>query len=159
MTFTMKSKPTIVSMLNARLAAELSAMDLYLLQGRMLENWGYNKLKERFVHESGDERGHADKLIQRILFLDGEPDLATRLKLSAGKTPKEMLQNALEYEYEVAQALNEGIKLSEAEGDNGTRHLLQELLKDTEDDHIFWLESQLKLIATLGSDKYLAQQL
>lgn len=155
----MKSKPVIISMLNTRLSAELSAMDLYLLQGRMLESWGYHKLKERFVHESSDERGHADRLIQRILFLEGEPDLSQRLKLSAGKNPKEMLQNALEYELEVAKALNEGIKLSETEGDNGTRQLLEELLKDTEEDHIFWLESQLKLISALGAEKYLAQQL
>ncbi len=91
----MKGKPNVISMLNTRLAAELSAMDLYLLQGRILENWGYRKLQERFVHESSDERGHADRLIQRILFLDGEPDLAPRLKLSAGKNPKEMLENAL----------------------------------------------------------------
>jgi bacterioferritin len=155
----MKSKPVILSMLNTRLSAELSAMDLYLLQGRMLENWGFRKLQERFVHESSDERGHADRLIQRILFLDGEPDLAPRLKLSTGKNVKEMLDNALEYELEVATALNAGIALSEKEGDNGTRHLLEQLLKDTEEDHIFWLESQLKLIASLGLDKYLAQQL
>jgi bacterioferritin len=155
----MKSKPVILSMLNARLAAELSAMDLYLLQGRMLENWGYRKLHERFVHESSDERGHADRIIQRILFLDGSPDLAPRLKLQTGNNPKDMLENALEYELDVAKALNEGIKVSESEGDNGTRHLLEQLLKDTEEDHIFWLESQLKLIGTLGLEKYLAQQL
>lgn len=155
----MKGKPVIISMLNARLAAELSAMDLYLLQGRMLENWGYRKLQERFVHESEDERGHADRLLQRILFLDGEPDMTSRLNLRPGKNPKEVLENALAYELEVAEALNAGIKLAENEGDNGTRHLLEALLKDTEEDHIFWLEAQLRLIATLGQDKYLAQQL
>lgn len=155
----MKGKPVIISMLNERLAAELSAMDLYLLQGRMLENWGYHKLQERFVHESEDERGHADRLIQRVLFLDGEPDMTSRLSLRPGKNPKEVLENALAYELEVAEALNAGIKLAETEGDNGTRHLLEELLKDTEEDHIFWLEAQLRLIAALGLDKYLAQQL
>ena len=155
----MKGKPTVIAMLNERLAGELGSTDLYLLQGRMLQDWGYNKLHERLVHESSDERNHADLLIQRILFLDGVPDMSTRVKVVVGSNPQEMLENDLQYELDVARGLNEGIALCDKEGDNGTRALLTELLKETENDHIFWLESQLKLIGVLGLDKYLAQQL
>lgn len=155
----MQGNPKIISMLNALLAGELSSMDLYLLQGRMLENWGYKKLQDRLVHESNDEREHADALIQRILFLEGQPDLATRHSLSAGSSPKEMLENDVKYEHDVARALNEGIALCDAENDGGTRALLEKLLVDTESDHIFWLESQLRLMNALGTERYLAEQL
>lgn len=155
----MKGNSAVVDMLNVRLAAELSSMDLYLLQGRMLQDWGYNKLAERLVHESGDERQHADLLIQRILFLGGTPDVFKRLPLQVGGSPKEMLVNDLEYELEIATALNQGIELCDQSRDNGTRQVLVELLKETEDDHIFWLESQLHLIDSLGLQVYLAQQL
>jgi len=155
----MKGNPTIIAMLNTRLAAELSSMDLYLLQGRMLHDWGYTKLAERLVHESGDEREHADLLIQRILFLEGVPDLGNRLNLAVGTNPEEMFKGDLQYEYEVANGLNEGIALCEQLQDSGTRKVLQQLLSDTEDDHILWLETQLRLISSLGSKGYLAQQL
>ena len=155
----MKGKSVIIDKLNALLAGELSAMDLYLLQGRMFEDWGYKKLQERLVHESSDERGHADALIQRILFLEGEPNLAARIKVTVGKTPREILENDLKYELDVAKALNEGIALCVAEGDNGTRALLEQLLKDTESDHIFWLQSQLRLMDEVGVQPYLAEQM
>jgi bacterioferritin len=155
----MKGNPSIVAMLNTRLAAELSSMDLYLLQGRMLQDWGYGKLGERLVHESGDERQHADLLIQRILFLDGVPDMTKRLNLAVGANPQEMFEGDLQYEYEVANGLNEGIALCEQARDSGTRKILQQLLSDTEDDHILWLETQLRLIASLGLQAYLAEQL
>jgi bacterioferritin len=155
----MKGNPSVIAMLNTRLAAELSSMDLYLLQGRMLHDWGYNKLSERLVHESGDERQHADLLIQRILFLGGSPDMSKRLDLSVGANPEEMFKGDLQYEYEVANGLNEGIVLCEQARDSGTRRVLQQLLSDTEDDHILWLETQLRLIASLGAQAYLAEQL
>lgn len=155
----MQGNPKVISMLNALLAGELSSMDLYLLQGRMLENWGYKKLQERLIHESNDERGHSDALIARILFLDGKPDITARLPLIAGSSPKEMFENDLQYERDVARALNAGIALCDAEGDGGTRALLEKLLVDTESDHIFWLESQLRLMDALGVERYLAEQL
>jgi bacterioferritin len=134
-------------------------MDMYLLQGRMLDDWGYNKLKERLVHESLDERGHADKIIGRILFLEGEPDMSKRLNLGVGKNPKEMFENDLKYELDVSKGLNEAITLCTSLGDNGTRAMLEELLTDTESDHIFWLQSQLKLIEDVGLAQYLAEQM
>jgi bacterioferritin len=155
----MKGNPSVIAMLNTRLAAELSSMDLYLLQGRMLHDWGYGKLSERLVHESGDERQHADLLIQRILFLEGVPDMTKRLNLTVGTNPEEMFKGDLQYEYEVANGLNEGIALCEQARDSGTRKVLQQLLSDTEDDHILWLETQLRLIASLGLQAYLAEQL
>ena len=155
----MQGKAAIIDKLNALLAGELSSMDLYLLQGRMFEDWGYKKLQERLVHESSDERGHADALIQRILFLGGEPNIMGRIQIRVGSKPEEMLANDLKYELDVAKALNEGIALCVAEGDNGTRALLEKLLVDTESDHVFWLESQLNLIQELGKERYLAEQM
>ncbi len=155
----MQGKKEIIEALNELLAGELSAMDLYLLQGRMCRDWGYSKLEERLVHESADERGHADALIERILFLEGEPDLASRLKLSVGKNPQEMLENDLAYELDVASNLNRCIQLCVREGDGGSRALLERLLQDTEDDHIFWLESQLSVIEEIGKPRYLAEQM
>ena len=155
----MKGKSIIIDKLNALLAGELSSMDLYLLQGRMFEDWGYKKLQERLVHESSDEREHADALIQRILFLEGEPNLAARIKIDVGKSPREMLDNDLKYELDVAKALNDAISLCATEGDNGTRALLEQLLKDTESDHIFWLQTQLRLMDEVGIQQYLAEQM
>lgn len=155
----MKISDKVVNKLNALLAGELSAMDIYLLQGRMLGDWGYSKLEERLVHESSDERGHADLIIQRILLLEGEPNMLARTAAAVGKTPQEMLEFDLTYELDVANALNEGIALCVAEKDNGTRELLEQLLVETESDHIFWLESQLKLIKAVGIQRYLTEQM
>lgn len=155
----MKISDAVINKLNALLAGELSSMDLYLVQGRILGDWGFSKLQERLVHESADERGHADLLIQRILFLEGEPNMSARTPASVGKTPLEMLQNDLKYEIEISVALNEGIALCVAEKDNGTRELLEQLLVDTESDHIFWLQCQLKLIDSVGIQRYLSEQM
>lgn len=155
----MKGSAAVLTKLNELLAGELSAMDTYLLQGRMLGEWGYQKLSERLVHESEDERKHADVLIQRILFLEGEPNITARTRTSPGKTPKEMFENDLSYELDVARALNEAMKVCTNEGDNGSRALLERLLSDTEQDHIFWLEQQLGLIERLGLEQYLAEQM
>ncbi len=155
----MQGNPAIIKTLNSILADELSSMDLYLLQGRMCDDWGYGKLRDRLVHESSDERDHADAIIQRILFLEGEPDVLARVPLAVGKTPREILENDLKYEIEIARKLNAGIAQCVAEGDNTTRALLERLLVDTESDHIFWLESQLTLINDVGIQQYLAEQM
>jgi len=99
----------------------------------MLENWGYQKLYERISHESDDERGHVAKLVQRILLLEGEPDVAARSELKIGTNPKQILENDLALE--LAKDLNEAIALCRDQGDNGTREMLEELLNDTERDH------------------------
>ncbi len=153
----MKGSEAVIRSLNDLLTNELTAIDQYLVQSRMLENWGYRKLHERISHESDDERGHAEKLVHRILFLEGQPHVGARAKLSIGANPKEILENDLALEIEVARRLNDAIALCRDEGDNGTRELLEELLNDTERDHIFWFESQLKLIDQVGLEKYLAE--
>ncbi len=155
----MKGTPAVLTKLNELLAGELSAMDTYLLQGRILGDRGYRKLGQRLAHESEDERRHADALIQRIVFLEGVPNVTARVRMVTGKTPKEMLENDLRYERTVARALNAAMAASTAEGDNGSRALLEGLLSETESDHILWLEQQLGLMATLGIEQYLAEQL
>ena len=155
----MKGDPQIIDRLNAILTKELTATDQYFVQSKMLEDWGFTRLQERIGHEAEDERGHADRLAKRILFLEGQPDVASREELRIGKNPKEMLENDLAYELEVSQALNDAIALCRDKGDNGSRDLLEDLLRDTQDDHIFWLEQQLTLIEQVGLETYLAEQL
>ncbi len=153
----MKGNSEVIDRLNALLTNELMAIDRYFVQSRMLENWGYEKLHERISHESDDERGHADKLVERILFLEGQPDVAARAELNIGTDPKEMLANGLAFELEVAKNLNDAIALCREKGDNGTREMLEELLNATERDHILWFETQLKLIDELGLKNYLSE--
>ncbi len=153
----MQGSQRVIDTLNALLAVELTAIDQYFVQSRMLENWGYMKLYERIGHESEDERGHADRIVKRILFLDGRPDVAARAPLTIGTTPKEILENDLAIEIEVAKNLNEAIALCREEGDNGTREMLEELLTDTESDHILWFETQLRLIESVGLENYLSE--
>ncbi len=153
----MRGNTEVISTLNALLTNELAANDQYFIQGRMLAGWGYSKLHERISHESEDERMHATKLVERILFLGGQPDVAARAKLNIGENPKEMLANDLEFEKVVAKNLNEAIVLCREKGDNGTREMLAELLHDTEMDHLYWFEQQLRLIDELGLENYLQE--
>lgn len=155
----MHGKQAVVATLNHLLAHELSSMDVYLQQGRMCGDWGYSKLEERLVHESSDERAHADRLIQRILFLDGEPNVLGRIDLKVGRNVEEMFKGDLDYELTVAKNLNEAMQLCVGNADNASRALLEDLLNETENDHIRWLESQLFLIKELGLPLYLAQQI
>ncbi len=155
----MQGSPVVIEILNRQLTLELTSMDVYLHQGRMLGDWGYEKLKERLVHESDDERRHADLLIQRILFLEGVPNVLARRDVPIGTDPKTILENDLRYEFEVAKDLNSAMAVCVDQGDNASRVILEELLKETEDDHINWLESQLFLIENVGLQNYLAQQL
>ena len=155
----MQGHPDVIACLNALLTRELSAIDQYVVQAYMLENWGYQKLYERIAHETDDERGHVVKLVRRILFLDGMPDVASRLPLDVGKTPKEMLESDLKLELQVANSLNEAMALCRDKGDNGTRAVLEELLNDTERDHIYWLQQQLHLIDEVGIQEYLAEKI
>lgn len=155
----MKGSKKVIRSLNALLTHELTAIDQYLVQSRMLENWGYRKLHERIAHETDDERGHAEKLVHRILFLEGQPEVGARARLRIGSDPKEILENDLACEIEVARGLSDAIALCRKKGDNGTRELLEELLNDTERDHIFWLESQLERIEQVGLKSYLAEMI
>lgn len=153
----MQGNEKVIAALNTLLTHELTAVDQYLLQGRMLEKWGLVRLHQRISHEADDERRHADMIVKRILFLDGQPDLASRAKLTIGSDPKEMLENDLAYELEVARQLNDALALCRECGDNTTREILEELLRDTEQDHIRWLRQQLYLIEAVGLEQYLSE--
>lgn len=151
----MKGKKAVVDRLNALLAGELTAADQYFVHSRMYHDWGFHKLYERVAHEREEELEHADKLIRRILFLEGTPDVAKRERLRIGKDVPEMMKNDLAYEIEVVASLRDAIALCEKEQDYETRHILVGLLEDTEQDHTHWLEQQVGLIARLGLQNYL----
>jgi bacterioferritin len=153
----MKGPDEIITLLNDVLTAELTAINQYFVDAKMLSNWGYDRLGERFHHESIDEMKDADHLIERILYLDGIPNLQRLGTVRVGETPKEKLELALDLEKAAVKRLNDGIATSVALGDNGTRDLLEEIL-DGEEGHADWLETQLGLIDQLGENLYLSQQ-
>lgn len=155
----MQGSQKIIDALNGLLAFELAAMDQYFIHSRMYDDWGFSKLFERIDHEFDDEKGHASMLIERILFLEGTPDMVTRDGLQIGKTVPEMLESDLRVELTVDKALKEAMVLCEQEKDFVTRNILQVLIDDTESDHAFWLEQQLRLIKTIGLENYLQSQM
>ncbi|OKY27305.1 bacterioferritin [Thalassotalea sp. PP2-459] len=155
----MKGNTEIINALNGLLAYELAAMDQYFIHSRMYHDWGLTKLFERIDHEFDDEKGHATLLIERILFLEGTPDMVTRTGLDIGKDVPQMLSNDLDVELAVDNALKDAMALCEQKKDFVTRNILQTLIDDTETDHAFWLEQQLRLIKTIGLENYLQSQL
>lgn len=155
----MRGNKKIIEILNTLLTGELSAADQYFVHSRMYQDWGFDKLYERISHESQEELQHADELIQRILFLEGLPDVASRDSLRIGSDVPSMLANDLLLELEVVSALKKAIKITEEEEDYQTREILQVLLKDTEEDHTYWLEKQLGLIEKIGLENYLQKQM
>jgi len=155
----MKGHPQIIAAFNELLANELSAMDQYFIHSRMYHDWCLNKLFERIDHEVTDEKGHASRLIERILFLEGTPDLSKRDPLQVGQDVPSMLQNDLNVEYAVGALLKKTIALCEQLQDYVSRDMLMTLLDDTENDHAHWLEQQLRLIKLLGLPNYLQSQL
>ena len=155
----MKGNHKINDALNTLLSYELAAMDQYFIHSQMYLDWGLNKLYERIDHEFDDERGHATKLIERLLFLEGTPDMVTRTGYQVGEDVPSMLESDLRVEYEVDAKLKEVIALCEQEQDYVTRDILVELLDDTEVDHAHWLEQQLGLIKRLGLPLYMNSQM
>lgn len=155
----MKGNKEVIDTLNKLLTGELSAMDQYFVHGLMYEDWGLNELHERISHESDDEREHAKKLVQRILFLEGTPDVASREPLNIGKDTEQMLKNDLAYEYQVADNLRNAIALCEEKRDYESREILEVLLEETEADHMYWLEKQLGLIDKVGLQNYLQSKM
>ena len=155
----MKGSKKIVGRLNELLSGELTAADQYFTHSRMYDDWGLGVLSERIKHESEEELEHADTLIKRILFLDGTPDLSVRAGLKIGSTVAEMIANDLELEISVAGELKDAIQLAEAEKDFVTREILEDMLKTTEEDHMYWLETQLELIEKIGIQNYMQSKL
>jgi bacterioferritin len=155
----MQGKQSIIDALNLLLANELTAMDQYFIHSRMYLDWGLQKLYERIDHEVTDEKAHASAIIERILFLEGTPNMMTRDPIQVGHDVPTMLQNDLNVEYHVGALLKKTMALCEAEQDYVTRSMLQTLLDDTENDHAHWLEQQLRHIKLLGLPNYLQSQL
>ena len=155
----MQGHPKVIAYLNDLLAGELTAIDQYFIHSRMLRDWGYSKLFDRIDHEMHEEQTHGDTLIRRILFLDGMPDLGRREALNVGRSVPEMFRNDLAVEYRVVDHLREVIAFCESVRDYDTRQILLPLLRDTEEDHAYWLETQLGLIEKIGLPNYLQAQL
>ncbi|MDR7121552.1 bacterioferritin [Rheinheimera soli] len=155
----MKGNTQVIAALNELLSNELSAMDQYFIHSRMYHDWGLHKLFERIDHEVTDEKAHAAALIERILFLEGTPDLSKRDPLQVGTDVPSMLQNDLNVEYAVGALLKKTIALCESVQDYVTRDLLMTLLDDTENDHAHWLEQQLRLIKLVGLPNYIQSQI
>ncbi|HZP37812.1 MAG TPA: bacterioferritin [Methylomirabilota bacterium] len=154
----MKGHDQVVTLLNDVLTAELTAINQYFIHARMCENWGYKRLWKKVREESIGEMRHADRLIERILYLEGVPNLQRLGKVNVGQTVPEQLRLDLEVERTAVAALNAGIEVCRSLGDNGTRDLLEEILTG-EEDHIDWIEEQLELIKQVGEGHYLAQQI
>jgi len=154
----MKGDPKVIEFLNKALTNELTAVNQYFLHARMYKNWGFSKLNEKEYHESIDEMKHADQLIERILFLEGLPNLQNLGKLMIGENPEEMLKCDLKLELEAIPLLKEAIAYCESIKDYISSEVFEHIL-DNEEEHVDWLETQFELIAKVGIQNYLQSQI
>jgi bacterioferritin len=155
---TVKGDPKVIAVLNQVLKAELTAINQYFLHAEMCENWGYERMAKHTRKESIEEMQHAEILMEHILYLDGTPNMSDYFKINIGQTMLAQLKNDLQLEYDAVKRLNTGIETCVKASDNGSRELLEKILKD-EEHHIDWLEGQLHAIDEMGIENYLAQQL
>lgn len=154
----MQGSAAVLELLNEVLTAELTAVNQYFLHAKMCDNWGYERLAHHDREESIGEMKDADRVIERILYLEGVPNLQRLGTVSVGETVPEQLALDLEVERAAITRLNRGIALCVAEGDSGTRELLEDILEG-EEQHADWIETQLSLLADIGETHYLAQQM
>jgi bacterioferritin len=154
----LKGNDKVIACLQEVLKAELTAINQYFLHAEMLNNWGYKRLYAHTRKESIEEMKHAEELIERILFLEGEPNMSELFPLRIGKDVKAQFENDLKLELEAVPRLNEAIKVATEAGDNGSRELFEKILVD-EEEHVDWLEAQLHMISEVGLQNYLAEQI
>ena len=154
----MKGEPKIIELLNEVLTGELTAINQYFLHARMCKHWGYKVIAEKMYKESIEEMKHASVLMDRVLFLEGLPNLQRLGKLRIGETVPEQLEADLALEMEAIPKLRSGIKLCSDLHDHGTRDILEQIL-ESEEEHVDWIETQLSLIKELGRENYLAEHL
>jgi bacterioferritin len=150
--------PQVLELLNDVLTSELTAVNQYFIHAKMCENWGYDRLAEHIRHESIDEMKHAEILIDRILFLEGVPNMQRLFPVRVGETVHEQFEVDLAVEHQAVARLNAGIAACVTVGDNASRALLERILV-AEEDHADWLETQLEAMRQVGEQNYLAQQL
>jgi bacterioferritin len=151
----MQGDPGVIELLNEVLTAELTAVNQYFIHAKMQADWGYRKLASHTRHESIDEMKHAEVLIERILFLDGVPNMQRYFPVVVGEDVREQLEKDLELEHVAIERLNRGIAQCVATGDNGSRELLEEILV-SEEEHTDWLETQLETIRQVGEQLWLS---
>ena len=154
----MRADDDIIEVLNEVLTAELTAINQYFIHAKMCDNWGYERLGSKIREESIDEMRHAEKIVDRILYFDGMPNMQRLFPLKVGETVAEQFRNDLDVEIAAIERLNRGVGLCIEHGDNGSRDVLASILEG-EERHADWLETQLAAIAQLGEANYLAQQL
>jgi bacterioferritin len=154
----MKGNEKVIAELNAALRDELLAINQYFLHAEMLENWKYSRLAKYIKGQSIDEMRHAEGLIERILFLDGTPNLTEPMKLEVGLDVKHQLERQLQLELDAVASYNKSIAVCQAEGDNASRKLFEKMLHD-EEGHVDWLEAQLHQIQEMGYERYLSEQI
>ena len=154
----MTGNPRVIAKLNEALTEELRAINQYFLHAEMCENWGYKRLSDYIKKQSIGEMKHAERLIERILFLDGVPNLTEPMQLSVGGNVKAQLESDLKLEVSGVGMYNQAVKLATEEADNASRELFEILLKD-EEEHVDWLEAQLHMIDEMGYERYLSRQI
>lgn len=154
----MKGDNKVIEALNAALTIELTAINQYFIQAKMCANWGYQRLAKKHREESIGEMKHADALIERILFLEGIPNIARYDPIRVGADVKKQLENDLALETGGVKAYNAAIELAREHKDAGSRDVMERILVDSE-HHVDWLESQLHVIKEIGLENYLAEQL
>lgn len=154
----MRGDKKIIEILNDALTAELTAINQYFVHAEMCDNWGYDRLHHEIRKHSIGEMKHAEELIERILFLEGIPNMQRLGKINIGETVPEMFKVDHALEMDAVKRLNDGIESCRAADDNNSRHLLEEILED-EEEHIDWIEAQQALIEQVGAGNYLAQQI
>lgn len=155
----MQGNKQVIDLLNSQLTLELTSMDQYLAHSKMYEDWGLSKLHHKLAHEYEEELEHAQKLIERILFLEGTPDTVSRAQVNVGDNVEQMLKNDLAAENLVADHLRKTIAVCEKENDYVSREILETLLDDTEMDHIYWLEQHINQIKLIGIANYIQSQM